>query len=248
MELIVVKDHEQLCQQASQRIIQQVKQKKDSVLGLATGGTPEGVYRLLAEDHQRNWTSYRKVRTVNLDEYVGLPHHHPNSYRYYMNSKLFQYLDIPIAQTHLPDGMSIDLELECRHYEYLIRRLGGIDLQLLGIGLNGHIGFNEPGTPFTSETHVVELTPSTREANQRFFSSLEEVPRQAITMGIATIMRSREILLLVSGEHKAEILYRLFTEEVSEQLPASVLKRHPQVTVLADRMAAKHLSDLLSIV
>lgn len=248
IELIVVENHEQLCQRASQYVIQQVQRKADSVLGLATGSTPEGVYRLLAMDHEQNQTSYRHVRTVNLDEYVGLAHNHPNSYRYYMNHHLFQYLDIPLSQTHLPDGLSPDLEVECRHYDYLIKQLGGVDLQLLGIGLNGHIGFNEPGTPFTSKTHVVELTDSTRRANQRFFASLEDVPHQAITMGISTIMESREILLLVSGQHKAHILHRLLTEKVDEQLPASVLKQHPQVTVLADRMAAKYLSISASLV
>lgn len=248
IEWIIVEDHEQLCQKASQYMIQQVQRKADSVLGLATGSTPEGVYRLLAMDHEQNQTSYRHIRTVNLDEYVGLPHNHPNSYRYYMNHHLFQYLDIPFSQTYLPNGLSLDLEVECRHYDYLIRQLGGVDLQILGIGLNGHIGFNEPGTPFTSKTHVVELTESTRKANQRFFASLEEVPSQAITMGIATIMASREILLLVSGQHKAHILQRLFTEEVGEQLPASVLKKHPRVTVLADRMAAKYLPISASLV
>jgi glucosamine-6-phosphate deaminase len=248
MELIIVEDHQQLCQRASQYVIRQIQRKADSVLGLATGSTPEGVYRLLAIDHEQNQTSYRYVRTVNLDEYVGLAHNHPNSYRYYMNHRLFQYLDIPLSQTYLPDGLSPDLEVECRHYDYLIKQLGGVDLQLLGIGLNGHIGFNEPGTPFTSKTHVVELTDSTRKANQRFFASLEDVPNRAITMGIATIMESREILLLVSGQHKAHILHRLFTEEVDEQLPASVLKQHPQVTVLADRMAAKYLPISASLV
>jgi glucosamine-6-phosphate deaminase len=237
MQLVKVQDYEELCQIAAERIIEKVKTARTLKLGLATGGTPKGVYRKLVEDHRKNGTSYRHVITFNLDEYVGLSPEHPSSYRYYMNENLFNHIDILKENTYIPNGMAADLEAECRRYEALIEAEGGIDIQILGIGLNGHIGFNEPGTPFHSLTHVVQLAETTRKANSRYFRSPDEVPTHAVTMGIATIMKSREILLLVNGQKKAEILRRLFEEEVTEQLPASVLKTHPNVTVIADEEA-----------
>ncbi|RDE31661.1 glucosamine-6-phosphate deaminase [Parageobacillus thermoglucosidasius] len=243
MRLIEAANYEEMCAKAANIIIFQVKEKTDSVLGLATGSTMMGVYKQLVEDHRQNGTSYRNVRTVNLDEYIGLAPDHPNSYRYYMNQYLFSHIDIPLSQTYIPNGASSDVEAECQRYEQLIESLGGIDLQILGIGRNGHIGFNEPGTPFSVPTHVVELAPSTRQANARFFPSLEEVPRQAITMGIATIMKSRHILLLASGTAKAAIMAKLFEETVTTDVPASVLHTHPNVTVIADREALSLVPD-----
>jgi glucosamine-6-phosphate deaminase len=237
MKLIEAKDYEEMSQKAADIIIDLVKKKPDAVLGLATGATVLGIYQRLVEDHKQNGTSYRHARTVNLDEYLGLAPDHPNSYHYYMNKHLFSHLDIPSAQTYIPNGLADDIEAECRRYEQVIERLGGIDLQLLGIGRNGHIGFNEPGTSFSASTHVVELAPSTRQANARFFPSLEDVPRQAITMGIATILKSRHILLLAAGAAKAPIIAKFFEGDVTIDIPASALHTHPNVTVIADEDA-----------
>ncbi len=237
MQLVKAKDYQELCEIAAGRIIEKVKAANRLKLGLATGGTPRGVYQKLIEDHRKNGTSYRHVITFNLDEYVGLSPDHPGSYRYYMNENLFNHIDILKENTHIPNGMAADLEAECRRYEEQIEAEGGIDIQILGIGLNGHIGFNEPGTSVHSLTHVVRLAESTRGANSRYFRSPQEVPTHAVTMGIATIMKSREILLLVNGAKKAEILHRLFEEEVTDQLPASILKTHPNTTVIADEEA-----------
>lgn len=237
MELIKAKDYREMCQKAADLIIEKVRTVIPLNLGLATGGTPQGIYQLMIEDHNQHGTSYQHVTTFNLDEYVGLPPEHPNSYHYYMNRHLFSHIDIPNEQIHIPDGMAPHTEAECLRYEALLDAAGGIDLQILGIGLNGHIGFNEPGTSFHSRTHVVKLDESTRMANQRYFQSLDAVPTQAITMGIASIMKSKQILLLINGQKKAEILRRLIDEEVNEQLPASILKKHPNVTIIADQQA-----------
>lgn len=237
MKLIEAKDYEEMSAKAAEYLANKVRTLKKITLGLATGGTSEGTYRNLIEDHRKNYTSYRHVTTFNLDEYVGLSGDHPNSYRYFMNKKLFDPIDIQKSNTYVPRGDVRDIQQECLDYEKLLENKGGIDLQLLGIGGNGHIGFNEPGTPFDSKTHVVELTPSTREANARYFSSLEQVPTKAISMGIATIMKAKEILLLVSGEKKSEALAQLLEGDITEENPASVLKKHPNVTVIADHAA-----------
>lgn len=241
MKIIEARNYEDMSKKAASFIIEKVNGSSAPVLGLATGGTPLGTYRFLREDHLNNQTSYQHVYTVNLDEYVGLSPDDDNSYTFYMKKELFGHIDIPASHTHLPDGMAADLQGECRRYESLIERLGGVDLQLLGLVMNGHIGFNEPGTPFSSETHVVELTDSTRKANARYFDSLSSVPAQALTMGIATIMRSKQILLLVSGKKKAGILAKLLSEQPNEDIPASVLNMHQDVVIIAD-------SDALSIV
>ncbi|UWE05081.1 glucosamine-6-phosphate deaminase [Laceyella sacchari] len=234
MEIIRATDYDDLCEKAAVMLISQVQQKPNAVLGLATGATPTGIYQKMVSDHQERGTSYAGVRTFNLDEYVGLPPEHPSSFAYYMRKQLFDRIDLPLAQTHIPSGIAADLEQECRQYEEAILAAGGIDMQILGIGMNGHIGFNEPGTPFQSVTHVVTLTESTRKANRRYFDEGETMPSHAITMGLATIMRSKRIVLLVSGKHKAPILHRLLNEPVSEDLPASILKQHSHVTVIAD--------------
>ncbi|RYM05671.1 glucosamine-6-phosphate deaminase [Sporolactobacillus sp. THM7-7] len=237
MKTISVSNEKEMSRKAAEIIIALIRENPNAVLGLATGGTPEGTYRALALDHQKNKTTYRSVRTVNLDEYVGLDANDPNSYHAYMEEHLFRHIDIPQDQHFLPNGSAESLEAECRRYDRMIERLGGIDLQLLGIGENGHIGFNEPGTPFQTATHVVTLTESTRRANARYFENIDEVPAQAITMGISTILKSKAILLLASGEKKADAVRRLLTETQNTDFPASSLIAHPNVTVIADREA-----------
>jgi glucosamine-6-phosphate deaminase len=241
MKLIRTENYAEMSLEAGKIIVDKVRSNPILTLGLATGSTPKGVYDYLIQDHEANRTTYTKVKSVNLDEYIGLPAKDPNSYHYFMNQTLFNHLDISENDTHIPNGTASDLEQECLRYEQLIKELGGVDLQLLGIGQNGHIGFNEPGTAFSSRTHIVTLAQNTREANSRFFNSLEEVPTHAITMGIASILDSKEILLLVSGERKAEALNRFVNGEISEDFPASALKYHENVTVIADRDALKYI-------
>lgn len=243
MEIIEAKNYDEMSEKAAQLILTKVKQTPSLVLGLATGGTPVGTYQHLVDDYQAHRTSYQHVHTVNLDEYVGIEKENPTSYHTYMNEHLFQHIDIPIEQTHLPNAMAKDLQAECQKYEQLIEDLGGIDLQILGIGVNGHIGFNEPGTSFESTTNVVELTASTREKNARYFENPFDVPTHAVTMGISTIMKSKQIVLLVSGKQKAHILYKLLTEPTNEQVPASILKQHGQVTIIADREALMEIKQ-----
>jgi glucosamine-6-phosphate deaminase len=221
MEVIEVKDYQEMSIVSGKFIIEKVKRQPSITLGLATGGTPKGTYQYLIKDHQENGTSYQNITTFNLDEYIGLNACYPNSYRHYMNINLFNHINIKKFHTNIPKGDTSNPMDECLQYEQLIEAHGGIDLQILGIGKNGHIGFNEPGTSFDSNTHIVNLTDSTRKANTRYFHSFEEVPTQAITMGIATIMKSKEILLLVSGESKKEAMKQLLCDEVSGSFPAS---------------------------
>ena len=238
MKLIQTGTYEELSQMAAAQIISKIQANPRLNLGLATGSTPTGVYKRLIQDHEKNKTSYKQINTFNLDEYIGISKKDPNSYHYFMCENLFDHIDIPLDHTHIPDGTAKDLDEECRRYEMFIQEHGGIDLQILGIGQNGHIGFNEPGTSFSSRTHIINLAESTRKANSRFFESLEDVPTQAITMGIASIMESKEIFLFVSGASKAEALARLMNGEVSEQFPASILKNHQNVTIFADKEAS----------
>ena len=237
MKLISTSNYQELSQQAAKEIISRINHNPSLNLGLATGSTPTGLYQELIRDHKQKQTSYKGINTFNLDEYIGIPKKDRNSYHYFMCEHLFEHIDIPLDQTHIPDGTAKNLDVECMRYEQFISEHGGIDLQILGIGQNGHIGFNEPGTPFDSRTHIIDLAESTRKANSRFFESVEDVPKQAITMGIASIMDSKEIFLLVSGASKAKALARLLTGEVSEQFPASVLQNHENVTIFADKEA-----------
>lgn len=237
MKLIETTSYDELSQKAAEALISRIMKNPRLNLGLATGSTPTGLYANLIEDHKKNKTSYKEINTFNLDEYIGIAKKDPQSYHYFMCENLFEHIDIPLEQTHIPDGTARDLDEECNRYEQFIKEHGGIDLQVLGIGQNGHIGFNEPGTPFASRTHIITLAESTRKANSRFFDSLAEVPTRAITMGIASIMDSKEIFLLISGSSKAEALARLMNGEISEQFPASVLKKHPNVTIFADKQA-----------
>ncbi|WP_203362883.1 glucosamine-6-phosphate deaminase [Bacillus sp. REN10] len=237
MKIVKVKDYEEMSQKAAELIVAEVKKNPQIVLGLATGSTPEGLYQRLIEDHQTNGTTYKEVTTFNLDEYIGLPKEDRNSYYTFMKTHLFDHIDVPVEQAHLPSGENEDLSAECEAYEALIHEAGGVDIQVLGIGGNGHIGFNEPGTSFDSLTHIIELDESTREANARFFNSLEEVPTQAITMGIQTIMAAKKIVLLASGSAKVEAISKLLSGEVTEAFPASCLHQHPNVTVIVDEAA-----------
>jgi glucosamine-6-phosphate deaminase len=240
MKLIRTKNYAEMSLEAGKIIVDKIYNNPSLTLGLATGSTPKGVYDYLIQDHNSNGTSYKQVKSVNLDEYIGLPAKDPNSYHYFMRQNLFNHLDINEMHTHIPNGAVSDLEDECIRYEKLIKELGGIDLQILGIGQNGHIGFNEPGTSFSSRTHIVTLAQNTREANSRFFNTIEEVPTHALTMGIASILESKEILLLISGESKAEALLKFMNGEISEDFPASSLNYHQNVTVIADRDALKY--------
>lgn len=241
MKIIRAKDYKDMSYKAAGIIGAQIILKEDSVLGLATGSTVEGLYARLCELNREEAIDFRKVKSVNLDEYVNLPVSDKNSYQFFMDTNLFQHVNILPDNTNLPNGMAKDLEKECLHYEALIDTLGGVDLQLLGLGHNGHIGFNEPDTKFEKQTHVVDLNESTIQANARFFDTLDEVPKQAITMGIQTIMRARHILLCVSGEGKSEILKAVLTGPVTPQVPGSILQLHPHVTVVADADALKTL-------
>jgi len=237
MEFIKVNDYQDMSDKACSLMIEAINRVENPVLGLATGSTPEGLYQKLIEKYSEGKVSFKDVTTFNLDEYVGLKREDVNSYYRYMKEKLFNHIDIEMERVHLPNGTADDLIAECKNYDQKIQEAGRIDLQILGMGINGHIGFNEPGTPFSSRTHIVDLAASTREANSRFFPTLEDVPRQAVTMGIATIMESKEILLLVSGEQKAEAIARLAEGEISEDFPASILRNHPNVKVIVDEGA-----------
>lgn len=241
MKVIEVHDYSEMSQKTAEYIIEKVRQNPSITLGLATGGTPIGIYKNLIMDHQKNGTTYKNVSTFNLDEYIGLSGVDKNSYRYFMNEQLFNHIDINKNNTHIPLGDLKNTESECIRYEELIRKHGGIDLQIIGIGSNGHIGFNEPGTSFNSTTHIVNLAESTINANARFFNRVEDVPKRAITMGISTLLKSREILLCVSGENKKEAMSKLLTGEITESLPASVLKNHPNVTIITDQAAISGL-------
>ncbi len=226
---------------AANLISAQVIMKPECVLGLATGSTPIGTYDQLTEWVAKKDLSFARVRSVNLDEYWGLSGEHEQSYRYFVQKNLFSRVDIRLENTHVPNGLAGDAAAECARYDRLIESLGGIDLQLLGMGRNGHIGFNEPGDSFQLGTHVVDLAPSTIEANQRFFASERDVPRQAVTMGIMHIMQAKKILVAVSGEEKAEAVARAFSGPVTPQVPASILQIHPDVVLVGDRAALSRL-------
>ncbi|WP_393959680.1 glucosamine-6-phosphate deaminase [Priestia megaterium] len=242
MNIIQVKNYSEMSAKAADMLISKLHENPNINLGLATGGTPKGLYDRLIQDHNEHGTSYKHVTSFNLDEYVGMKPQDPNSYHYYMADALFNHIDIDVNNTYVPNGLADTPEEECRRYDEMIQNHGGIDLQILGIGQNGHIGFNEPGTSFNSPTHIVTLEESTRKANARYFNSLDEVPTQAITMGIESIMKSKEILLLISGEAKAEAMYQLLNGEITEDFPASILKKHPCVTIIADQEALAKVS------
>ncbi len=237
MILCEVEDYEQMSRKAASIIAAQIVMEPETVLGLATGSTPQGTYRQLVKWYQQGDLDFSKVSSVNLDEYKGLSGDDRQSYRNFMNENLFDYINVAKSRTFIPDGTEPDSEKACRDYDEVLRRLGRTDLQILGIGANGHIGFNEPGETFVSKTHCVELARSTVKANARFFGQEERVPVRAYTMGIGDIMKARKILLLASGESKADALYQSLYGPVTPRMPASILQFHWDVTVIADRRA-----------
>ena len=237
MKIYKAKDYKDMSRKAANIISAQVIMKPNCVLGLATGSTPIGTYDQLVEWYNKGDLDFSEVTTVNLDEYKGLPRTNDQSYYYFMHQPQFDRVNIDPERTNVPNGMEPDAEKECGRYEELIRSLGGVDLQLLGLGHNGHIGFNEPGEAFEKETHCVDLTESTIEANKRFFASADDVPKQAYTMGIKTIMQAKKILIVVNGENKADIVERAFFGPVTPEVPASILQLHNDVTLVGDEAA-----------
>lgn len=241
MKLYRAKDYNDMSRKAANIISAQVIMKPDCVLGLATGSSPIGTYKQLIEWYNQGDLDFSEVRTANLDEYKGLTKDNDQSYYYFMHENLFKHVNIKEENTNIPDGTKQDAAEECSRYEQVVRDLGGVDLQLLGLGHNGHIGFNEPADEYPKETHIVDLQESTIEANKRFFASIDDVPRQAYTMGIGTIMSAKKILLIVSGEDKAAILREVICGPVTPRVPASILQMHPDVTIVADEAALSKL-------
>lgn len=241
MKIIKAKDYEDMSRKAANIISAQVILKPDCVLGLATGSTPIGAYKQLAAWYEKGDVDFAEVSTYNLDEYRGLSHDDPQSYHYFMRENFFDHINIDLNNTHVPDGSNPDAAAACSEYDKIVAAAGYPDLQLLGIGNNGHIGFNEPDDHFTSATHVVNLTESTIKANTRFFKSESEVPRQAISMGVGTIMSARKILLLALGEAKAQAVRDTVKGHITPRVPASVLQLHPNAIILLDEAAASKL-------
>ena len=241
MRIIVAENYEAMSRQAANIISAQVISKPDCVLGLATGSTPIGMYQELIKRYEAGDLDFSRVKSVNLDEYVGLEPTHDQSYRYFMQTQLFDHINIKVENTNVPGGMAEDAEAECARYDEIIRSMGGIDVQVLGMGHNGHIGFNEPAEVFPRGTHPVDLAESTIEANARFFASRDEVPKRAVTMGIGSIMQAKQILVVVSGEGKADIVARAFNGPVTPQVPASILQFHPNVVLVGDKAAMSKL-------
>ncbi|MBS6642090.1 MAG: glucosamine-6-phosphate deaminase [Clostridiaceae bacterium] len=237
MKVIKTKDYQDMSRKAANVISAQVITKPDCVLGLATGSTPIGTYKQLIDWYNKGDLDFSEVKTVNLDEYKGLSRDNDQSYYYFMYNNLFKHINIKLENTNVPNGTEPDSEKECSRYDDVINGLGGADLQLLGLGHNGHIGFNEPDDTFAKTTHCVDLQESTIEANKRFFADINDVPRQAYTMGIKTIMQAKKILLVVSGEDKAEILREVLTGPITPKVPASILQLHNDVIVVADEAA-----------
>ena len=237
MKIYSAQDYQSMSRKAANILSAHVILKPDSVLGLATGSTPIGMYKQLIDWYNKGDIDFSQVHTVNLDEYLGLAPTHDQSYRYFMQANLFDHVNVPPENTNVPNGLAPDPEAECARYNQVIADLGGIDVQVLGMGHNGHIGFNEPEEAFELETHVVDLTDNTIDANARFFASRDEVPRQAITMGIKSIMQARHILVVVSGTDKAEIVKKAFFGPVTPKVPASILQMHPHVSLVADEAA-----------
>lgn len=245
IKLIIANDYNQMSQKAADIIIEQIKKKPNSVLGLATGSTPLGLYERLIKAYKKGAVDFSKIITCNLDEYYPIPQNHDQSYWYFMHTNLFHHLNIPEHQKNLLNGLADDIQKECDEYEKKIREIGGIDLQILGIGNNGHIGFNEPGSSFKSRTRLVNLDEDTIEANSRFFKSKEEVPRQALTMGLATIMEAKKIILLASGLKKTEAVKKALLESSSEEAPASILQKHSDCTFILDDDTASLFKSLI---
>ena len=237
MKVYTAKDYAGMSRIAANILSAQVTLKPDCILGLATGSTPIGTYKVLTERCASGDLDFSQVKSINLDVYVGLSPDHDQSYRYFMQTNLFDHVNIARENTNVPNGLAEDLDAECQRYNEVIHTLGPIDIQVLGMGHNGHIGFNEPSDVFELETHLVDLTQTTIDANARFFSSADDVPRQALTMGIKSIMQAKKILVVVSGKDKAEIVKKAFTGPVTPQVPASILQMHPDVILVGDEAA-----------
>lgn len=242
MQICKVKNYQELSRKAANLIAAQVILKPDSVLGLATGSSPVGTYEHLTEMYENGDLDFSKVTTVNLDEYKGLAGSDEQSYRYFMNTHLFHKININHANTYVPDGTEPNAEKACQAYNELLHRVGPADIQILGLGHDGHIGFNEPADHFEDETHCVDLTETTIQANKRFFASEEDVPKQAYTMGIGTIMRCKKILVVVSGADKASILKQVVQGPVTPEVPGSILQFHPDCTIIADEAALSEMN------
>ncbi|MBZ9608983.1 glucosamine-6-phosphate deaminase [Clostridium estertheticum] len=241
MRILVLDSYEEMSKKAALMIASQVMLKPDSVLGLATGDTPLGMYKELIALYNKKEVDFNEVRTFNLDEYYGINREDPQSYYNYMINNLFNSININRKNINVPDGMAMDIEASCRGYENKIKEVGGIDMQILGIGGNGHIGFNEPDVTFEAETHLVNLNEQTIEANSRFFKSRKDVPVKAISMGIKTIMNSKKIILLANGLNKAEAIERAVKGKINPNIPASILQLHNDVTIILDKKAASNL-------
>ena len=243
MRLMITESYEELSKAAAEEFAKVIKEKPNAVLGLATGGSPVGMYKELIKMYEKNELDFSKVTTVNLDEYIGLNPEHNQSYRHFMNENLFNHININIANTFVPNGLADNLEVECKEYDKKIMELGGIDIQLLGVGNNGHIAFNEPDEQLSAGTHVISLTENTIEANSRFFENINDVPKKAITMGLGGIMKAKKIILIASGESKAEAIKGLFSGKITTDNPASMLQMHRDVTVIVDKEAAKLIEN-----
>ncbi|MCP2240693.1 glucosamine-6-phosphate deaminase [Thermoanaerobacterium thermosaccharolyticum] len=238
MRLIITNDYDEMSKTAAEIIKEQVNRKANSVLGLATGSTPLGTYRELIKMYKNGEVDFSYVITFNLDEYVGLPDDHPQSYHYFMYENLFNHINIKKENIHIPKGISDDFDRDCKLYDEAIEKFGEIDLQILGLGVNGHIGFNEPDDYINTKTHIVELAEETINANKRFFKSIDEVPRKAVTMGLGTIMKAKKILLLASGKNKAKAIKETLNGYLTTDVPSTVLSLHPDATIIIDKDAA----------
>lgn len=241
MKLIVTKDYNELSKVAANEMAKVIKNNNKAILGLATGGSPVGMYKELINMNKNGEIDFSNITTVNLDEYIGLSGDHPQSYRYFMNENLFNHINIDKNKTYVPNGLAKDIEKECTSYDAKIEELGGIDVQLLGVGNNGHIAFNEPNEALLAGTHLTDLKEDTIKANSRFFDSIDDVPKKAITMGLGQIMRAKKIILIASGESKAEVVKAMLSGKISTDIPATMLQMHRDVTVIVDEAAAKLL-------
>ncbi|MDB8794712.1 glucosamine-6-phosphate deaminase [Romboutsia sp. 1001216sp1] len=243
MRILVCKDYNEMSKKAAQMIASQLTLKPDSVLGLATGSTPIGMYKELVSMYEEGLIDFSEVKTFNLDEYFELPKSNEQSYDYFMRENLFNHINIKEENIHIPNGMTDNIEKECKNYDEAIKEAGGVDIQVLGIGHNAHIGFNEPTINFERGTHLVNLKESTIEANARFFDSIDEVPKKAITMGTGSIFKSKKIMLLASGEGKAEAIYNTVYGKVLPEVPASILQFHNDIVLILDKDSASKLDQ-----
>ncbi len=242
MEVAIFETYEEMSKVAAKMIAERIKAKPNLVLGLATGSTPVGTYQELIRLHTEEGLDFSQVRSFNLDEYLGITGDHDQSYRYFMNTNLFDHVNIDKANTRVPDGAAADPQTSCKQYEEDIKAAGGIDFQVLGVGGNGHIAFNEPGSSRDSRTRVVDLDEATLKANSRFFDSIDDVPKQAISMGMATIMETKEVILLANKANKADAIVKTIEGPVTEAVPASLLQEHPNVTFMVEKEAAGKLA------